>query len=121
MMKYNSGYFINISLSACRNYYPEDAVYFATNSAVKMFSEGLRQKLAPTYGINVTSLEPGFVSIELTETITDEEIKVDLISMVKDLTTLEAEYFAEANYYAKAKTKRANINDVYIMPTAQKE
>ncbi len=121
MMEQKSGHIINISSSAARKYYPGGAVYCATKSAVKMFSEGLRQELAPTYGIKVTSIEPGFVSTELTETITDEEIKKELMPMVKDLTTLEAEDIAEAIYYALSQPERANINDVYIMPTEQKE
>ena len=121
MREKRSGHIINISSSAGRKYYPGGAVYCATKSAVKMFSEGLRQELAPTYGINVTSIEPGFVSTELTETITDEEIKNDLMPMVKDLTTLEAEDIADAIYYALSQPKRSNINDVYIMPTEQKE
>ncbi len=120
-MKQKSGHIINISSSAGRKYYPGGAVYCATKAAVKMFSEGLRQELAPEYGINVTSIEPGFVATELTDTITDEEIKKDLMPMVKDLTTLEAEDIAEAIFYSLAQPKRANINDVYIMPTEQKE
>lgn len=100
MMDQKSGHIINISSSAGIKYYPGGAVYCATKSAVKMFSEGLRQELAPTYGINVTSIEPGFVSTELTETITDDEIKKDLMPMVKDLTTLEAEDIADAIYYS---------------------
>jgi NADP-dependent 3-hydroxy acid dehydrogenase YdfG len=43
-------------------------------AAVKMFSEGLRQELAPKYGICVTSIEPGAVATNLMDTITDEDI-----------------------------------------------
>ncbi|MCF4101670.1 SDR family oxidoreductase [Gillisia sp. M10.2A] len=121
MKEQKSGHIINISSSAGRKYYPGGAVYCATKAAVKMFSEGLRQELAPTYGINVTSIEPGFVATELTNTITDEELKENLMPMVKDLTTLEAEDIAEAIFYALSQPKRANINDVYIMPTQQEQ
>jgi NADP-dependent 3-hydroxy acid dehydrogenase YdfG len=93
-------------------------VYCATKAAVKMFSEGLRQELAPTYGICVTSIEPGAVATDLMDTITDEDILGKLSEMQK-MTMLEPEDIAEAIYYALTQPSRVNINDVYIMPTEQ--
>jgi NADP-dependent 3-hydroxy acid dehydrogenase YdfG len=121
MMEQKSGNIINISSSAAHKYYPGGAVYCATKAAVKMFTEGLRAELAPHYGINVTSIDPGFVSTELTDTITDDEIKKDMEPMFKELTPLQAEDIAEAIYYSLSQPKRANINDVYIMPTDQEQ
>lgn len=118
MLEKKSGHIINISSSAAHNYFPGGAVYCATKAAVKMFSEGLRQELAPKYGINVTSIEPGAVSTELMDTITDEDIKEQFQEM-QGMTFLEAEDIAEAIYYALAQPARANINDVFIMPTEQ--
>ncbi|MUH35556.1 SDR family oxidoreductase [Zobellia amurskyensis] len=118
MIENKSGNIINISSSAAHNYFPGGAVYCATKSAVKMFSEGLRQELAPKYGINITSIEPGAVSTELTNTITDEDIKETFKEMQK-MTFLEAEDIAEAIYYTLVQPARANINDVFIMPTQQ--
>ena len=121
MMEQKSGNIINISSSAGRKMYPGGAVYCATKSAVRMFSEGLRQEFAPNFNINVTSIEPGFVDTSLTETITDEEIKEGLLSNFKEMTPLEAEDIANAIYYSMSQPKRANINDVYIMPTEQQQ
>ncbi|SDR81178.1 SDR family oxidoreductase [Gramella sp. MAR_2010_147] len=121
MMEQKSGNIINISSSAGRKIYPGGAVYCATKSAVRMFSEGLRQELAPKFNINVTSIEPGFVETELTDTITDDEIKEDLLSNFKEMTPLQAEDIAESIFYALSQPKRANINDVYIMPTEQEQ
>lgn len=121
MMEQKSGHIINISSSAAHKYYPGGAVYCATKAAVKMFTEGLRAELAPHYGINVTSIDPGFVSTELTDTITDDEIKKDMEPMFKELTPLQAEDIANAIYYSLSQPKRANINDVYIMPTDQEQ
>lgn len=118
MIAHKSGHIVNIASSAAHNYFPGGAVYCATKAAVKMFSEGLRQELAPNYGINVTSIEPGAVSTELTDTITDEDIKEQFKEMQK-MTFLEAEDIAEAIHYALARPARANINDVFIMPTEQ--
>ncbi|TDN89324.1 hypothetical protein DET49_10669 [Salegentibacter sp. 24] len=121
MMEQKSGHIINISSSAGHKYYPGGAVYCATKAAVKMFSEGLRAELAPHFGINVTSIDPGFVSTELTDTITDEQIKKDMEPMFKELTPLQAQDIADAIYYSLSQPKRANINDVYIMPTDQEQ
>ena len=121
MMEQKSGNIINISSSAGRKIYPGGAVYCATKSAVRMFSEGLRQELAPNFNINVTSIEPGFVDTSLTETITDEEIKEGLLSNFQEMTPLEAEDIAEAIFYAMSQPKRANVNDVFIMPTEQQQ
>jgi NADP-dependent 3-hydroxy acid dehydrogenase YdfG len=92
------------------------AVYCATKAAVKMFSEGLRQELAPKYGICVTSIEPELYT-NLMDTITDEDILGKLSEMQK-MTMLEPEDIAEA-FYALTQPSRVNINDVYIMPTEQ--
>ncbi|CAL66499.1 SDR family oxidoreductase [Christiangramia forsetii] len=121
MMEQKSGNIINISSSAARKIYPGGAVYCATKSAVKMFSEGLRQELAPKFNINITSIEPGFVDTELTDTITDDEIKEDVLSNFKEMTPLQAEDIANAIYYSLSQPKRANVNDVFIMPTEQEQ
>lgn len=118
MRKNKSGHIINISSSAAHNYFPGGAVYCATKIAVKMFSEGLRKELAPEYGINVTSIEPGAVDTSLFETITDDDIKKELKGM-QEMTTLEAEDIANSIFYALNQPDRVNINDVYLMPTEQ--
>lgn len=118
MIKNKGGNIINISSSAAHGYFPGGAVYCATKAAVKMFSEGLRQELAPKYGINVTSIEPGAVATELMDTITDKDIKEQSKNM-QEITFLEAEDIAEAIYYALIQPARTNINDVFIMPTEQ--
>lgn len=112
------GHIINISSMAAHRYFPGGAVYCATKTAVKMFSEGLRQELAPKYGINVTSIEPGAVATNLTDTITDEDIKEKMQDML-EMDTLESEDIAEAIYYSLTQPKRVNINDVYIVPSEQ--
>ncbi|WP_179007041.1 SDR family oxidoreductase [Winogradskyella forsetii] len=119
MIDNKGGDIINISSMAAHRYFPGGAVYCATKSAVKMFSEGLRQELAPKYGINVTSIEPGAVATELTDTITDEDIKENMKDMMS-MTTLEAEDIANAIHYALSQPERVNINDVYIVPSEQK-
>ena len=118
LIENKEGHIINISSTAAYNYFLGGAVYCATKSAVKMFSEGLRKEISPKYGINVTSIEPGAVDTSLFETITDEDIKKEMKKM-KEMTTLEAEDIADAIYYALSQPKRVNINDVHILPSEQ--
>jgi len=118
MMDNKRGDIINISSMAAHGYFPGGAVYCATKAAVKMFSEGLRKELAPEFGINVTSIEPGAVSTNLTDTITDEDIKEKMSDMLK-METLQSEDIANAIYYSLSQPKRVNIGDVYIVPTEQ--
>ncbi|MGB3466386.1 MAG: SDR family oxidoreductase [Cyclobacteriaceae bacterium] len=118
LIENKGGNIVNISSSAAHEYFPGGAVYCATKSAVKMFSEGLRQELAPKFGINVTSIEPGAVSTELMDTITDDEIKEEMKGM-KEMQFLEAEDIAEAIHYAISQPARANVNTVYVKPTEQ--
>lgn len=113
------GQIINVASSAAYRYFPGAAVYCATKAAVKMLSEGLRQELALKYGINVTSIEPGAVSTELFDHITDEDIK-EQFSEMRNMTVLEAEDIANAIHYALSQPERVNINDVYIVPSEQK-
>ena len=118
LIKNKQGHIINISSSAAYKYFPGGAVYCATKAAVKMFSEGLRQELAPKYGISITSIEPGAVATNLLDTITDEDI-LEQLSGMENMTTLEPEDISKAIFYALTQPSRVNINDVYIMPSEQ--
>ncbi len=119
LIEKKGGHIINISSSAAHKYFPGGAVYCSTKAAIKMFCEGLRQELAPEYGINVTSIEPGAVDTELLDTITDKDI-LEKLAPMKEMDMLESEDIAHAIEYALTQPARANINDVYIMPTEQK-
>lgn len=119
LIENNGGDIVNVSSMAAHRYFPGGAVYCATKSAVKMFSEGLRQELAPKHNINVTSIEPGAVDTNLTSTITDEDIK-EKMSELQNMTTLTSEDIANAIYYALSQPKHVNINDIYIVPSEQK-
>jgi NADP-dependent 3-hydroxy acid dehydrogenase YdfG len=118
MLENKGGHIVNLSSSAAHRYFPGGAVYSATKAAVKMFSEGLRQELAPEHGINVTSIEPGAVDTNLFETITDEDIKEKLEGM-KEMTPMDSDDIAESIFYALNQPERVNVNDVYLMPTEQ--
>ena len=118
MMEQEAGHIVNISSVAGRKVMPSGAVYCATKFAVTAFSEGLRQELAPSKNIRVTSIEPGAVATELTNHITDDDVKENMKGMM-DMTILESEDIAHSILYAVASPSRVNVNEILILPTEQ--
>ena len=119
MRERGSGHIVNVSSVAGRRLFPGGAVYCATKFAVRAFSEGLRSELGPGSGIRVTSIEPGAVDTELTDTITDEDLLGKLEAMFADMTPLESEDIAAAIQYALVQPDRVNVEELIVMPTTQ--
>lgn len=120
MREQKSGHIINISSVAGRKVFQGGAVYCATKFAVTALSEGLRMELSPSDNIRVTSIEPGAVATELTNTITDEEVKENM-KWLEKMTTLESEDIAEAIRYALTQPGRVNVNEILVLPTEQQQ
>lgn len=118
MKEQKSGHIINISSVAGRKIMPAGAVYCATKYAVRALSEGIRLEMGPKYNTKVTSIEPGFVSTELTDTITDEDVK-EMMSQFEDLTPLQAQDIADSIYYALTQPEHSSVNEILIRPTNQ--
>ena len=119
MMDHKAGHIINISSVAGRKVYPGGAVYSATKFAVRAFSEGLRNELAPEFNIRITAIEPGAVATELTDTITDEDILENVMKPMLDIEPLQAEDIAESILYALQQPKHVNVQELLVMPTEQ--
>jgi NADP-dependent 3-hydroxy acid dehydrogenase YdfG len=118
MLEKQSGHIINISSVAGRIVFPAGSVYCATKHAVTAFSEGLRQELSPRSNIRITTIEPGVVETELTNTITDESLK-GFIENTKKMEALKAEDIANAILFAVQAPNHVNVNEVLIRPTSQ--
>ncbi|MCH8915261.1 MAG: SDR family oxidoreductase [Thaumarchaeota archaeon] len=118
MKEKKSGHIINISSVAGRIVFPTGSVYCATKHAIAAFSEGLRQEFSARSNIRVTSIEPGVVATELTDTITDESLQ-GFIENTKKMETLQAKDIANAILYAVESPSHVNVNEVLIRPTAQ--
>src|ERR671918_1001301 len=99
MVNKKSGHIVNISSIAGRIVYPAGSVYCATKHAITAFSEGLRQELSQRYNIKVTCIEPGVVSTELPNTITDKSLE-SFVKSVKEMESLKAEDIANAIMYS---------------------
>jgi NADP-dependent 3-hydroxy acid dehydrogenase YdfG len=118
MLDKKSGHIVNISSVAGRIVFAGGSVYCATKHAITAFSEGLRKELSPEYNIRVTCIEPGAVSTELLETITDESMS-KFIEASKNMERLQSEDVANAILYAIQAPNHVNVNGVLLRPTAQ--
>jgi len=118
MLDKKSGHIVNISSVAGRIVFAGGSVYCATKHAITAFSEGLRTELSPRYNIRVTCIEPGAVSTELLETITDKSM-TKFIEASKNMETLQSEDIANAILYAIQAPSHINVNEILIRPTSQ--
>jgi NADP-dependent 3-hydroxy acid dehydrogenase YdfG len=71
--KQGFGHFVNTASTAGIAVYPNMAVYAGTKFAVRAISEGLRQEAGDK--LRVTVISPGFVRTDLTESMTNLEMK----------------------------------------------
>jgi NADP-dependent 3-hydroxy acid dehydrogenase YdfG len=118
MLEKQSGHIVNISSVAGRIVFPSGSVYCATKHAITAFSEGLREELSVRKNIRVTCIEPGVVSTELTNTITDESLQ-EFVENAKKMKALQAEDIANAILYAVESPSHVNVNEILIRPTTQ--
>lgn len=118
MLSNKSGHIVNISSVAGRVVFPAGSVYCATKHAVTAFSEGLRQELSQRSNIRVTCIEPGVVSTELYNAITDESLK-SFVESVKKMKALDAQDIANAIFYALNSPAHVNVNEILVRPVQQ--
>lgn len=118
MLQKESGHIVNMSSVAGRLVFAGGTVYCATKHAITAFSEGLRLEFSPRSEIRVTCIEPGTVSTELLETITDESMS-RFIEASKKMETLQAHDIADAIMYAVQAPLHVNVNEILIRPTQQ--
>jgi NADP-dependent 3-hydroxy acid dehydrogenase YdfG len=120
MITKKSGHIVNISSVAGRIVFPAGSVYCATKHAVTAFSEGLRQELSQRYNIKVTCIEPGVVSTELPNTITDKSLE-SFVESVKEMESLNADDIANAIIYSLDSPQYLNVNEILLRPLSQEK
>jgi NADP-dependent 3-hydroxy acid dehydrogenase YdfG len=118
MIEKKSGHIVNISSVAGRVVFPAGSVYCATKHAVTAFSEGLRQELSVRKNIRITSIEPGVVQTELTNTITEKALEA-FVEKHKDMEGLQAEDISNAIIFAIDAPNHVNVNEILVRPTTQ--
>lgn len=120
MITKKTGHIVNISSVAGRIVFPAGSVYCATKHAVTAFSEGLRQELSQRYNIKITCIEPGVVSTELPNTITDKSLE-PFIESVKKMESIKAEDIANAIIYSLDSPQYLNVNEILLRPLSQEK
>ncbi len=118
MIKQNSGHIVNLSSIAGRIVFAAGSVYCATKYAVRAFSEGLRQELSTRHNIRVTTIEPGIVATELTNTITDKALE-SFLKYAQTIEVLKSEDIANAIIFAVDSPPHVNVNEIMVRPTQQ--
>ena len=118
MVEKKSGHIVNISSVAGRVVFPAGSVYCATKHAVTAFSEGLRQELSVRKNIRITSIEPGVVQTELTNTITEKALEA-FVEKHKEMEGLKAEDISNAIIFAIDAPNHVNVNEILVRPTVQ--
>jgi NADP-dependent 3-hydroxy acid dehydrogenase YdfG len=113
----NSGHFVNITSVADRWVGPTATIYCATKHAVRVVSEGLRQEVGNK--IRVTIIAPGATESELSNTISDPEMKKAAIEQFR-IDLLPAEAIARAIAYAVEQPADVDVNEIVVRPSAQK-
>ncbi|MFE9107517.1 SDR family NAD(P)-dependent oxidoreductase [Actinomadura geliboluensis] len=94
------------------------AVYAATKFGVNAFSEALRQEVT-AQGVRVVIVEPGFVSTELADHISDPATRAAAQQMAASMRTLQPEDIANAVVYALTQPQHVAVNEILIRPTDQ--
>lgn len=117
MIAQKSGHIINVASVAGHKLFGGSAVYSATKFAVRAFSEGLRQEMAP-HNIRTTILSPGAVKTELLDHISEKDVQQanrDYVGQVG----VPAETLARLVAFAINEPEDVGINEILFRPTAQ--
>lgn len=112
-----NGHIINVGSVAGKFAYPNGNVYSATKYAVNSLSQGMRIDLVK-HGIRVSQVSPGLVETEFSE-VRFHGDKDRAKEVYNWLDPLKGEDIADAIYWMATRPVHVNINDIWIMPTAQ--
>ncbi len=118
MKAQGGGHIINVSSVAGRVIKGGFAVYCATKWSVNVISEALRQEVYKN-NIRITSIEPGLVETELTNHITNPEVKQNAQNYYQSMKNLSSEDIANTIIYALTQPPHVNVNEILIRPTEQ--
>ncbi len=117
MIERKTGHIVNIGSVAGKQVYVNGNVYCATKHAVDAITQSMRIDLLQ-YGIRVTQIAPGAAETEFSVVrFNGDENKAKQV--YKGYEPLYAEDVADAVVYAVNRPSHVNINDIFIMSTAQ--
>jgi NADP-dependent 3-hydroxy acid dehydrogenase YdfG len=110
------GHFVNVISTAGIQIKPTMAVYAGTKNAVRTITECLRQEAGDK--LRVTSISPGFVNTNLADSMTNPEVKSQII-VQRDKMAIPPVAIAHAIAFAIEQPADVDVNEIVIRPTAQ--
>jgi NADP-dependent 3-hydroxy acid dehydrogenase YdfG len=110
------GHFVNVISTAGIQIKPTMAVYAGTKNAVRTITEGLRQEAGDR--LRVTSVSPGFVHTNLADSMTNPEVKSQIIDQMNKMA-IPPVAIARAIAFAIEQPADVDVNEIVIRPTAQ--
>jgi NADP-dependent 3-hydroxy acid dehydrogenase YdfG len=110
------GHFVNVASTAGHRIVPTMAVYAGTKFAVRAISEGLRQEAGEK--LRVTIVSPGVVHTDFAESMTNPEMKAQILAM-RDQLGIAPKAIARAIAYAIEQPADVDVGEIVIRPTAQ--
>ena len=114
--KQGFGHFINIASTAGLITKPTMSVYSGTKFAVRAISEGLRQEAGDK--LRVTLITPGFVSTNLADSMTNPEVKAQIVDSM-DKLAIPPDAIARAIAFAIEQPANVDVGEIVVRPTAQ--
>jgi NADP-dependent 3-hydroxy acid dehydrogenase YdfG len=114
MRDQGDGHIVNIASVSGHRVDPTAAVYSATKFAVRAISEGLRQE---SRDLRVTVVSPGFTRSDLTESITDTDVREAVREQMQ--IAIPAAAVADAVAYAVSQPRGVDVNEIVVRPTVQ--
>jgi 3-hydroxy acid dehydrogenase / malonic semialdehyde reductase len=118
MVARNRGHVVNLGSIAGHLTYPMGNVYNATKFGVRALSEGMNLDVAGT-ALRVSSIAPGMVETEFSE-VRFHGDKQRAQAVYRGLTPLSAEDVADAVAYMVNLPEHVNVQELVLMPTAQR-
>jgi NADP-dependent 3-hydroxy acid dehydrogenase YdfG len=110
------GQFVHTISTAAYKTVPGQAVYSASKTAARTFTEGLRQEAGPS--IRVTIVSPGFVATDFTDAVPDADQRRQMQEL-RDQIALAPDAVARAICFAVEQPDDVDINEIVLRPTAQ--
>ena len=114
--KQGFGHFINTASTAGLITKPTMSVYSGTKFAVRAISEGLRQEAGDK--LRVTLITPGFVSTNLADSMTNPEVKAQIVELM-DKMAIPPDAIARAIGFAIEQPANVDVGEIVVRPTVQ--
>src|SRR6266705_1891742 len=110
------GHFVNVISTAGIQITPTMAVYAGTKNAVRTITEALRLEAGDN--LRVTGISPGFVHTNLADSMTNPEVKSQIINQMNKMA-IPPEAIARTIAFAIEQPADVDVNEIVIRPTAQ--